>query len=76
MNCPIWVIKMVSRKYTLISLKYPKFCVLFSTFKIQGCSVVIASRDIKKLDAASQQMASFGKITALQCNIRKEEDIR
>jgi len=41
-----------------------------------GCKVVIASRDIKKLKDAEIKLSSIGNISSLQCNIRKEEDIR
>jgi len=44
-----------------------------------GCSVVIASRDEAKLDAAAQKMnenpSIAGKVSALQCNIRKKEQV-
>ena len=35
-----------------------------------GCSVVIASRDTKKLEAASKEMSSIGKVSAMQCKGR------
>lgn len=41
-----------------------------------GCKVVIASRDIKKLKAAEQTLSPLGNISSLQCNIRKEEDVK
>ena len=43
---------------------------------LSGCKVVIASRDIKKLKLAEQTLSPLGNISSLQCNIRKEEDVR
>ena len=43
---------------------------------VSGCKVVIASRDIKKLKLAEQTLSPLGNISSLQCNIRKEEDVR
>ena len=37
---------------------------------------MIASRDIKKLKLAEQTLSPLGNISSLQCNIRKEEDVR
>ena len=50
--------------------------VITSQLFIIGCKVVIASRDIKKLKDAEIKLSSIGNISSLQCNIRKEEDIR
>ena len=45
-------------------------------YVLSGCKVVIASRDIKKLKLAEQTLSPLGNISSLQCNIRKEEDVR
>ena len=50
--------------------------VITSQLFIIGCKVVIASRDIKKLKDAEIKLSCIGNISSLQCNIRKEEDIR
>lgn len=47
----------------------------------QGCNVVIASRKLDRLTAAedelraSQPPSSSAQVTAIQCNIRKEEEV-
>lgn len=47
-----------------------------------GCNVVIASRKLDRLTAAadelraSQPPSSSAQVTAIQCNIRKEEEVR
>lgn len=44
-----------------------------------GCNVVIASRDKDKIDKAAEEMnknpSVNGKVKAIQCNIRKEEQV-
>ena len=47
-------------------------CNIFFT----GCKVIIASRSIEKLNTATKELEHLGDIKPLQCNIRKEEDIK
>ena len=69
------------KNYFIKNLDFKSFKVRFkkvitSQLFIIGCKVVIASRDIKKLKDAEIKLSSIGNISSLQCNIRKEEDIR
>ncbi|XP_043934176.1 peroxisomal trans-2-enoyl-CoA reductase [Protopterus annectens] len=47
-----------------------------------GCSVIIASRKWERLEAAAKELASVippsspAKVTPVQCNIRKEEEVK
>merc|ERR1719273_2017145 len=41
-----------------------------------GCKVVIASRSMDKLTKASKELEHLGEIKPVQCNIRKEEEVR
>jgi len=40
-----------------------------------GCKVVIASRNIERIEKAAEEMSQLGVVTAAKCNIRKEEDV-
>ena len=41
-----------------------------------GCQVVIASRNMDKLSAATNSLKDLGDVQAVQCNIRKEDDVK
>jgi len=40
-----------------------------------GCKVVIASRNMERIEKAAEEMSKLGVVTAAKCNIRKEEDV-
>ena len=70
------IIKFLLSGIKLRCLTYGTSTLQICNVIILGCSVVIASRDTKKLEAASKEMSSIGKVSAMQCNIRKEEEVR
>ena len=41
-----------------------------------GCKVVIASRSMDKLNEAAKDLEHLGNVLPLQCNIRKEEEVK
>jgi len=41
-----------------------------------GCQVVIASRNMDKLTNAKESLKDIGDVQAVQCNIRKEDDVK
>ena len=41
-----------------------------------GASVVIASRDARKVERAAGEMGRLGTVYSTRCNIRSEEDVR
>ena len=41
-----------------------------------GCQVVIASRNIDKLNEATKSLKNYGDVQAIKCNIRQEEDVK
>lgn len=41
-----------------------------------GCKVVIASRNFERLTEAAKSMEHLGDVIPLQCNIRKEEEVK
>eukprot|EP00118_Oscarella_pearsei_P026500 m.309992 g.309992 ORF g.309992 m.309992 type:complete len:276 (+) comp49036_c0_seq1:248-1075(+) len=41
-----------------------------------GCKVVIASRNAERLKAAAEEMKEEGDVTAISCNVRKEEQVK
>ena len=41
-----------------------------------GCQVVIASRNLDKLNEATKSLKSYGDVQAIKCNIRQEEDVK
>lgn len=41
-----------------------------------GCKVVIASRNLERLTEASKSMEHLGQVHPVQCNIRKEDDVK
>lgn len=43
---------------------------------ISGCKVVIASRNLEKLDNCVQEFKEVGEISSMVCNIRKEDEVR
>jgi len=41
-----------------------------------GCKVVIASRNLERLTKAAESLEHIGEIKPMQCNIRKEDDVK
>ena len=41
-----------------------------------GCKVTIASRNLEKLEQAAEELSKIGEVQAIQCNIRKEDDVK
>lgn len=53
-----------------------------SGFVLTGCNVVIASRKLDRLKVAAKELAAkipptnSATVTPIQCNIRKEEEVK
>ena len=43
---------------------------------VAGCKVVIASRNLERLTQAAESLEHIGEIKPMQCNIRKEEEVK
>ena len=43
---------------------------------VAGCKVVIASRNLERLTQAAESLEHIGEIKPMQCNIRKEADVK
>lgn len=41
-----------------------------------GCKVVIASRNLERLQSAAEELSSAGEVHPMRCNIRNEEDVQ
>ncbi len=41
-----------------------------------GCKVVIASRNLERLEEATKSLQHLGVVKPLQCNIRKEDEVQ
>merc|ERR1712008_540680 len=41
-----------------------------------GCKVVVASRNLERLTQAAESLEHIGEIKPMQCNIRKEADVK
>ena len=43
---------------------------------VAGCKVVIASRNLERLTQAAESLEHIGEVKPMQCNIRKEEEVK
>ena len=42
----------------------------------EGCKVVIASRNLEKLQSAAKRLSAIGECEPVQCNIRSDDEAK
>lgn len=60
----------------LISKQGRANCLKLTLIYSAGAKVVIASRDMEKLERAAGELGKVGEVIPIKCNIRKEEEVK